>query len=388
MNKVKRLFSAAFALMSLFAVTLLGACAKNTTISVILKSNDTNVGAIITIIIAVLVVLAFVALILLKFKKKKSSEEEAEESEIMTQDPNAVSEYISDEEREAMRKAAEEEKAAQEETPAEKAQDEGEKSPEETPAEEKVAEEPEKEVVEEVAEITSEDKADITKAEREAESLGYTLDENGFPIVPEGMVVRYKWSFLGRLIQSDDELKYRYMLLRRKLLSYKKVRSNVSWNFDSYFIGRNPIVKLKVRGKTLVAYFPFDPKEMEGSKYIGEDVSDISRYKAVPFAYRINGMRKLKYAMELIERQLVGVKSKEPEAVDESRIGEIIPYESFRKLFLKGYIRIGGVIEVGARASSQDDDDDDIEVDENENDAEVAPSELKEEFNFNPKPQS
>ena len=175
-------------------------------------------------------------------------------------------------------------------------------------------------------------------------------------------------------------------MLRRKLLSYKKVRSNVSWNFDSYFIGRKPIVKLKVRGKALVAYFPIDPKEMVGTKYVGEDFSGVSRYKAVPFAYRINGARKLKYAIELIEKQLEGIKSTEPVYIEESQANEAIPRESFKKLFEKGYVRVGGILAVGDRAPAQDDDDDDnVEIVENEITEETAPSELREEFNFNPR---
>jgi hypothetical protein len=173
------------------------------------------------------------------------------------------------------------------------------------------------------------------------------------------------------------------------------MRSNVSWNFDSYFIGRKQIVKMKIRGKTLVAYFPIDPKEMEGTKYVGEDASKIARYKAVPFAYRINGARKLKYAMELIEKVAEAAPDKAPEYIDKSQVGAAIPFESFDELYLKEYVKIGGFLPVTRSSSAVDEDEDDepvnsqdVAADEDDEDDGIVPvsnAEVKkEEFNFTP----
>ncbi len=394
MKKVRKLFSLAFIAAMAAIMTLLTACGEDSTITLTIRSDDINLKwwqIVIITAIAVVVVAAIAALIAVIAGRKGKSNEEPEDTVVLTQDPNAVSEYYFDDEVPAEETPAEE-APAEEETPAE----------EEAPAEETPAEEAPEEIVEEVAEASfTEEKAEVveeeateevpaeeTVEEEPAKEPEYTLDANGLPVAPEGMVIRYKWSFLARLIQSDDELKYRYMKLRRKLLSYKKVRSSVSWNFDSYFIGRKPIVKLKVRGKTLVAYFPFDPQEMEGTKYIGEDFSGVARYKAVPFAYRINGARKLKYAFELIERQLTGIKFTEPVYLEESQVNEAIPRESFKKLFENGYVRVGGVLAVGDRApKNDDDDDDDVITIENEAEVEAEFSELREQFNFNPKVQ-
>ena len=180
----------------------------------------------------------------------------------------------------------------------------------------------------------------------------YTFNEKGIPVPPEGKIIRYKWSFLGRISQAHPEVKEQYMALRRTLLAYKKMRSNVSWNFDSYFIGRKTVAKLKIRGKNLVVYFPLDPKEMEGSKYVGEDASKVSRYKAVPFAYAINGPRKLKYAIELIEKVAEGKPANEPELVAAEDIETALPTHDFDTLYQRELIRIGGFISVGANASA------------------------------------
>ena len=435
MKKVRQLISRAWAFAMVILAAMLTACEKESTIYLTVKSDDGKmpVWGIIAIIAGVILIIAIFAIISSMNKKRRATEEAEAEANavVLTQDPNAVSEYIFDDEKVSAEEEKNEEAPAAEDAPKEDAAEEkseeapaAEDAPEEDAAEDKseeapVTEEaeekseeaaPVEEIVEEVADanFASYDKADVTeeKAEETEEKVEaaedkaevtveeekngepeYTLDANGLPVAPDGMVIRYKWSFLARLIQSDDELKYRYMMLRRKLLSYKKVRSNVSWNFDSYFIGRTPIVKLKVRGKTLVAYFPIDPKEMEGTKYVGEDFSGVSRYKAVPFAYRINGMRKLKYALELIEKQLEGIKASEPVYITESQVNEVIPRESLKKLYEKGYVRVGGILAVGDRASAQDEDDDDVVDVMDVADDNAEPSPLKEEFNFNPKAQ-
>lgn len=401
MKKARKILSLAFAFITVMLASMFTACAKESTIYLTVKSDDNQFPllAIIGIIVAVVAVIAIIVLTSISKKKKKAAEEAAAEANavVLTQDPNAVSEYIFEDERRAAEEKAEE---PTEETNEEKSEEATEEKSEEVTEEaaeeitEEVTEEKSAETIEEVVEEVAdasfssetEEKSEVTVEEIEEEPE-YTIGANGLPVAPEGKVIRYKWSFLARLIQSDDELKYRYMMLRRKLLSYKKVRSNVSWNFDSYFIGRKPIVKLKVRGKTLVAYFPIDPQEMQGTKFVGEDFSGVSRYKAVPFAYRINGMRKLKYAIELIEKQLDGIKSTDPEYIEQSQANEAIPRESLKKLYEKGYVRVGGILAVGERASSQDDDDDDevTDVIETEVEEEIAPSKLREEFNFNPK---
>ena len=192
-----------------------------------------------------------------------------------------------------------------------------------------------------------------------------TLDERGIPVAPEGMIIRYKWSALARLYNAPDELRYYYLVLRRLLMSYKKVRSNISWNFDSYFLGRKQLAKLKIRGKALMVYLAFDPKEMEGTKYRGKDVSKFSTYKQVPFCYRVNGKRKLKYAMELIKQLLADTPCVEPEYVSLAQIGEAIPYADFETLYLDGLLKIGMIAPATGKVSADDDDDDD---DEDEND--------------------
>lgn len=337
---------------------------------------------------AVIVVAVILLIIVFKPKKKKGTSiaetESVAESEEKTEAP------VAEEKSESAAEVVAETPAATEEVKAEVTEE---------AAEEGVAEEVT--ATAEVApteEAVTEAPAAPTEAVDPETGCTYTFDEKGIPVPPEGMIIRYKWSFLGRLIQSDNVVKYRYMTLRRMLLAYAKVRSNVSWNYDSYFVGKKQIAKMKIRGKNLVVYFPIDPKTMEGTKYIGEDVSKVSRYKAVPFAYRINGNRKMKYAMELIAQLLEGVQTEAPEYnVSVANANSAVPFEDFDTLYLKGYIKIGGFLAVTRAASANDDDDDEDEVaapqtaavEDDDDDVEALPVSAtpveKEVFNFNPK---
>lgn len=341
------------------------------------------------LIVAAAAVVVVVILLIIIFKPKKNKGTSIAETETASEPAEAQKEEAKSEDAAEVVEATE---AATEEVKEEAAAEE---VKEEAVATESVADE-----AAETAEVAQEEEAPAaipTEAVDPETGCTYTFNEKGIPVPPEGMVIRYKWSFLGRLIQSDNVVKYRYMTLRRMLLAYAKVRSNVSWNYDSYFVGKKQIAKMKIRGKNLVVYFPIDPKTMEGTKYVGEDVSKVSRYKAVPFAYRINGNRKMKYAMELIAQLLEGVLTEAPEYnVSVANANSAVPFEDFDTLYLKGYIKIGGFLAVTRAASANDDDDDEDEaaapvaaVEEEDDDTEALPVSTtpveQEVFNFNPK---
>ena len=72
---------------------------------------------------------------------------------------------------------------------------------------------------------------------------------------------------MARLIQSPDRTKNYYSTLKNAILSYKKVKSRVSWNYDSINNGRNKLIKFNVRGKTLNVYFALNAEDYVDSKY-------------------------------------------------------------------------------------------------------------------------
>lgn len=111
----------------------------------------------------------------------------------------------------------------------------------------------------------------------------------------------YNRSFMARLSQSSVEQKVRYNELKNHILSYKKVKSRISWSFDSFNCGRNKLIKLQCKGKNLVMYAALDPNSLD-QKYRVKDMSEIQRYQAVPSRIKIKSDRTLKYAKELVDK--------------------------------------------------------------------------------------
>ena len=119
---------------------------------------------------------------------------------------------------------------------------------------------------------------------------------------PEGntVYVRYRHSFMSRMIQSDDEIKGYYRDIKNKLLSYSGVKARMSWGFESFSVGRLQIAKMNIRGKALVVFFAIDPSELD-AKYHVKDNSEKSRYSAVPSLFRVKSARSVKFACEIVD---------------------------------------------------------------------------------------
>jgi hypothetical protein len=113
------------------------------------------------------------------------------------------------------------------------------------------------------------------------------------------LVIRYNKSFTAKLSQTSDETKGYYTALKNELLSYKLIRSRVSWKYDNIRYGVEPIAKFVVRGKTLCLYLALNPDDYADSKYKVERSTD-KLYSFVPCLYRIVNPRRVRYAAELI----------------------------------------------------------------------------------------
>ena len=153
----------------------------------------------------------------------------------------------------------------------------------------------------------------------------------------EGGVVRYNRSFMAKYIQASNDTKDYYVHLKNRLLSYKRVRSRVSWKRESFNFGRNTVARIVFRGKTLCLCLPLDPAKFAESKYHVEDVSSIALYSDTPCLYRIRNDRRLEYAYELIEM----VVSQLGTVVDSARHDEdyYLPYEGIVQLIDKGLVK-------------------------------------------------
>lgn len=118
------------------------------------------------------------------------------------------------------------------------------------------------------------------------------------------ILIRYKKSYSARLNLSDDINKDYHTSLKNKLLSYKKIKCRVSWNYEAFNYGRVQAAKINVRGKSIFIYLPLNPNDFIDSKYSFKDCSSIKKYEHLPFRIKVKSSRGLKYAFELIEQAM------------------------------------------------------------------------------------
>ncbi|MDE6586196.1 MAG: uL15 family ribosomal protein [Clostridia bacterium] len=151
------------------------------------------------------------------------------------------------------------------------------------------------------------------------------------------IVIKYKKSFTAKLIQSSDTVKEYYSQIKNELLSYKGVKSRLSWRYETFNAGRQKIAKMAIRGKSLSLFLALNPAEFADSKYIIVDKSEVAAYESTPLLYRIKNDRRLNYSKELIARANEGRVKLDIEAHDYKAD---YPYEETEPLIERGLIKV------------------------------------------------
>lgn len=273
----------------------------------------------------------------------------AESSAVTSLDEQAVREEPAAEERacEPEASVAEEENVSE---PAAQEEPADEPAPQEEPAEEPSLQDVSASEEEKTAETSvSEEDEEETEDEDEA-SEGDEIDNALVTLVSGTKVfVQYRRSFRARLIQADDEMKDYYNGLRSELLSYVGVKERVSWNYDSYNVGRRQFAKINANRKSIILYLALAPASVD-EKYTFRDVSEKKRYAAVPVRYKITGSRSFKYAVELIAQAAAEF------GLDYKRFEEKldIPYEERDELIKKRLIKVYAKRETGETVTEEE----------------------------------
>lgn len=291
---------------------------------------------VLLIIILVLVVILLIVMFFIGRSVRKSLKEEETERTVTDPEP----------EEEA---PEEEEPTTEDDIDLEAVAEETAEDLAETPAEEKPEEEPEAEaddtlVAAAVAEALAENEQEEPVAEEEApaeeeptvETIAVVADEEEAPAgIPAylqtkngGLLYidtkkkpdlyaemldleaagqaqifyRYRKSYQAKLAQADAKIGDYYSAIKNALLHYRGVRARKSWNYEAFNRGRTPVAKLIAKSKTIYLYLGIDPAELEGTKYGAIDVSEKKKFAATPSLMKIKGDRKLKFALELIEK--------------------------------------------------------------------------------------
>lgn len=273
----------------------------------------------------------------------------AESSAVTSLDEQAVREEPAAEEQacEPEASVAEEENVSE---PAAQEEPADEPAPQEEPAEEPPLQDVSASEEEKTAETSvSEEDEEETEDEDEA-SEGDEIDNALVTLVSGTKVfVQYRRSFRARLIQADDEMKDYYNSLRSELLSYVGVKERVSWNYDSYNVGRRQFAKINANRKSIILYLALAPASVD-EKYTFRDVSEKKRYAAVPVRYKITGSRSFKYAVELIAQAAAEF------GLDYKRFEEKldIPYEERDELIKKRLIKVYAKRETGETVTEEE----------------------------------
>ena len=149
--------------------------------------------------------------------------------------------------------------------------------------------------------------------------------------------VRYRTSFMSRLIQAETGIQDYYTIVKNALLSYKGVKARTSWNFESFNKGRIQCAKLNVKGNAFQVYLGLEPSEYNANKYHFVDVSDKPKLDKVPMLLKVKSERALKYVLELIEEMMnkLGIEKTETPEVDYH-----MPYETTEALVARDLVKV------------------------------------------------
>jgi hypothetical protein len=178
---------------------------------------------------------------------------------------------------------------------------------------------------------------DFIDAVAEAERYNEMLEQERAGEVQ--LVIRYRRSYLSRLAQSQGSVQDYYNAIKNALLSYKGVKNRISWNYESFNLGRTQVAKFNAKTRTLYLYMALDPEELVDTKYGFNDMSSKKKYAAVPVLVKIKGDRKFKHALELItklcEEKLQLPKKKVVEEIDYR-----VPFKTTEELVNEGTVKM------------------------------------------------
>ena len=150
--------------------------------------------------------------------------------------------------------------------------------------------------------------------------------------------IRYNKSFKAKLIQARDEVREYYNTLKNHVLSYKGVKTGISWKQESVRYGKAKICWFVLRGKSLYLYLPLNPDDYAESKYKVERAEE-KRYAELPCLYKLTNSRRVKYATQLIDMVMEQFDVERTDRADRDYIANY-PYEDTLSLIKRKLIKV------------------------------------------------
>ena len=183
-------------------------------------------------------------------------------------------------------------------------------------------------VVEEVA--TVEETAVVEEAPAVAEEVAVSDEKLDIK-------ARYVRTYMARLIQAEDGVKDIYNAIKNKILSYKNVKTRLSKKRETFYVGRNTLVKLDVKGKKVDLYLALNPAEFADKAKFYNFVDIADKNEETQMLVKVSGPIKLKRALELIDILMAkaGLVAIDGYAEQDFRM----PYEKTESLIARGLIK-------------------------------------------------
>ncbi len=120
------------------------------------------------------------------------------------------------------------------------------------------------------------------------------------PEIKEQIYITYQYSFTARLILAELETQQYYEELKNYTLSFKKVKARMAWSHETFSLGREKLVRFKMRGKTLAVLvnIPAGTELPKFANYVPEPQNPDSGFT---YLFKVTSQLAVKYAKELIE---------------------------------------------------------------------------------------
>jgi hypothetical protein len=281
------------------------------------------------LIAILLIVIALVIVLFVVLRKNKPTDDSTDAADVVPVDEPSGEELVSDE-------ATEEPAEEHADEPVQEAEEESAlESTEEAVSEETVTEPIPAVVipVEPANEPTAEANEPTVEEAREPE-IKPEIIISGDVEIP----VRYRHSFMSRLIQSEPPIQDYYTEVKNALMSYKGVKARTSWNFESFNKGRDQLAKLNVKGKNFLVYLNLNPEEYNVKKYHFQDVTGKPKVGDVPMLLKVKSDRGLKYAIELIYEMMA--KFEFERSADAPIVDYHMPFETTEELAKRDLVKV------------------------------------------------
>lgn len=204
---------------------------------------------------------------------------------------------------------------------------------------EPVIEEVTEPVIEEVAEPVIEEVEPVIEEVTEPVEVAPIVTPTYVDGYGKELELRCSRSVTANIIQADEQTKDWYSEIKNYIMSFKGVKSKLSWKFETFSRGRDQLIKLKLRGKTILVYLALTEEQVDKERYSYE-YNGTKLFADVPIMVKIKnglGLRRAKELVDLVMSSFAIEVNPKAKNVDYTKV---YPYEENEPLIERGLIKL------------------------------------------------